>query len=92
MFLIAAYDIANPKRLNRIAKIMKDYGVRVQKSIFQVSVTESVFQIMKRRIEKEMVHAEDGVKFFLLCEKCEATREVIGLGVFVDPDMAYEIV
>ena len=35
MNMIVAYDIADPKRLQRIAKIMKDYGLRVQKSIFE---------------------------------------------------------
>ena len=90
--MIVTYDIAEPRRLNRIAKIMKDYGVRVQKSIFQVTVTEQVFYTMKLRIEKEMMLEKDGVKYFPLCEKCAATREIIGLGVFVDPDAEYEIV
>ncbi|HQM85027.1 MAG TPA: CRISPR-associated endonuclease Cas2, partial [bacterium] len=30
------YDIRDPKRLLRVAKIMENYGYRVQKSVFEV--------------------------------------------------------
>ena len=91
MNMIVAYDIANPKRLNRVAKIIKDYGNRVQKSIFEVTVDNQNFNEMKTRIENEIVFEEDGVKFFPLCEKCAATLENIGNGVFIDPDKEYYV-
>ena len=91
MNMIVAYDIANPKRLNRVAKIIKDYGERVQKSIFEVTVDAKNFMEMKARIEDEIVFEEDGVKFFPLCEKCAATLENIGNGVFIDPDKEYYV-
>ena len=91
MNMIVAYDIANPKRLNRVAKIIKDYGNRVQKSIFEVTVDEKNFMEMKTRIENEIVFEEDGVKFFPLCKKCAATLENIGNGVFIDPDKEYYV-
>lgn len=91
MNMIVAYDIANPRRLNRVAKIIKDYGFRVQKSIFEVRVDERRFREMKSRIENEIEFAEDGVKFFPLCEKCAGTLENIGNGIFVDPDREYYV-
>lgn len=92
MNMIVAYDIADPKRLNRIAKIIKDYGIRVQKSIFEVDVDNHRFQEMWMRVCAEMEPAEDGVKFFPLCEKCAGTVENIGLGVFIDPDSEYLVI
>ncbi len=91
MKMIAAYDIADPRRLAKIAKIMLDYGERVQKSIFEVSVTDAIFQEMKSRVEKEILFEEDGVKYFPLCERCAATVEIIGCGKYIDPDAEYEI-
>lgn len=91
MNMIVAYDIAEPKRLNRIAKIMKDYGFRVQKSIFEVTVKERGFMEMKARVEEEIEPSEDGVKYFPLCEKCAGTLENIGCGVFIDPDQEYSV-
>jgi CRISPR-associated protein Cas2 len=91
MNMIAAYDIADPGRLAKVAGIMLDYGERVQKSIFEVSVTAPVFQQMKSRIEAIIVPEEDGVKYFPLCEKCAGTVEIVGQGHFVDPDAEYYV-
>jgi CRISPR-associated protein Cas2 len=91
MNMIVAYDIADPKRLARIAKIMLDYGTRVQKSIFEVSITANAFKEMKERVESVIVWGEDGVKYFPLCEKCAGTVEIIGKGEFTDPDAEYYI-
>ncbi len=90
--MIVAYDIADPRRLNRVAKIIKDYGVRVQKSIFEVKVDEKRFKEMKKRVEEIIEKEEDGVKYFPLCEKCAGTVEVIGQGMYVDPDEEYVVV
>jgi len=76
--MIVAYDIADPRRLARIARIMKDYGKRVQKSVFEVDLTESRFQEMKERAERTMDLGEDGVKYYPLCERCSDTLVVLG--------------
>jgi CRISPR-associated protein Cas2 len=89
--MIVAYDIADPKRLTRIAKIMLDYGTRVQKSIFEVTLTKPTFWEMKERVEKVLVAEEDGVKYFTLCQKCSGTLEILGQGEFVDPDSEYYV-
>ena len=91
MNTIVAYDIADPRRLNRVAKVVKDYGTRVQKSIFEVDVDDRRFTEMKARIEELIEASEDGVKYFPLCEKCAGTVEIIGQGVFVDPDEEFYV-
>ena len=91
MNMIVAYDIADPKRLNKVAKIIKDYGVRVQKSIFEVNVDGRRFNEMKVRVEDIIEASEDGVKYFPLCEKCAGTFEIIGQGIFIDPDEEYSV-
>jgi CRISPR-associated protein Cas2 len=91
MNMIVAYDIADPRRINRIAKIIQDYGIRVQKSVFEVTVNPALFREMKSRIEDEIIPETDGVKYFPLCEKCAGTVEIIGQGVFVDPDTEYAV-
>lgn len=92
MNLIVAYDIANPKRLQRIAKIMKDYGLRVQKSIFEVDVNERQFAVMKWRVEAEMELTEDGVKYFPLCGRCCDTVVTYGQGIKIEEQGSYLIV
>jgi CRISPR-associated protein Cas2 len=91
MNMIVAYDIADPKRLSKIAKIMLDYGTRVQKSIFEATLNGPRFREMKDRIESIIVFEEDGVKYFPLCEKCAGTVEIIGQGQFTDPDKEFYV-
>ena len=44
MLTLVGYDISDPKRLNRVARICEDYGVRVQYSFFECLLEESEFQ------------------------------------------------
>ena len=44
MFLAVAYDCSNDKRRNRVAKILLDYGYRVQYSVFEVELDERRFK------------------------------------------------
>lgn len=80
MNMLVTYDIADGRRLNRVAKIMKDYGLRVQKSVFEVDVTIAQFKVMRTRVEKELEMVEDGVKYFPLCGQCSGVWLHIGLG------------
>lgn len=51
MFIIVAYDIVDNKRRTRLAKGMKSYGYRVQKSVFECQLDDDYLQ-MKKAIEK----------------------------------------
>ena len=89
--MVVVYDITCPRRIAKVAKIIKDYGLRVQKSIFEVTVNPVLFEEMKMRIEGVIVPESDGVKYFPVCEKCAGTVEIIGQGRFTDPDEEYYI-
>ena len=89
MNMIVAYDIADPKRLGRIARIMKDYGHRVQKSIFEADIDERSFAEMRRRVEFVLVRAVDGVKYFPLCDRCADTLVALGVCAVVPLDEDY---
>jgi CRISPR-associated protein Cas2 len=78
--IVASYDIHNPKRLIRVAKVMKDYGERVLKSVFECNLHLQKFDEMKSRIDEILDHAEDSVRFYFLCEKCLAGIEYSGQG------------
>lgn len=77
---MASYDIHDPKRLLTVGKIMKDYGVRVLKSVFECNLTDNTFHIMKARIDDVIDHMEDSVRYYLLCDKCVVNNEHSGLG------------
>ncbi len=93
MKMLAIYDIANPKRLTKVAKILKDYGVRVQYSKFEIDpVGEAGFRILQDRISAVIDVVNDGVKYIPLCHRCRNRIEIIGQGNLVDPDKEFYII
>jgi CRISPR-associated protein Cas2 len=81
---VIAYDIRDPDRLIRVAKIMKNYGVRVQKSIFEAALTPQKTRTLKLELMNVLDPEVDGVKFFLICPKCDQKVNIIGKGVTTD--------
>jgi CRISPR-associated protein Cas2 len=92
MRYLAIYDIADPRRLNRVAKVLKDYGIRVQQSKFEIDVNQKAFAELQARITEEIDEAEDGVKYIPLCEGCRQKTEVIGQGRCIDQDHEFVVV
>ena len=88
---LIAYDIRHPVRLRKLAKIVQDYGLRMQKSVFEAEMTPSELQSMKKRMQGVIEPKEDGIKIFRLCQSCEAKRTGAGLGKPALPDAAWHI-
>ena len=71
MKVLVAYDVGTAtdggeKRLRRVARACKDYGVRVQKSVFECSVGDADWVRLKARLLGEMDPAADSVRFYFL--------------------------
>lgn len=52
MIHLVAYDICNHKRLYRIAKTCCDFGVRVEKSVFECDLPDKRFAEFWRKLNK----------------------------------------
>ena len=92
MKMLAVYDICHPRRLNRVAKILKDYGIRVQYSKFEIDPAgRTEFESLQLRIDEEIEPTVDGVKFIPLCRKCRGKIEIFGQGKHIGPNREYYI-
>ena len=92
MRYLVIYDIADHRRLYKVAKTMEDFGERVQKSKFEMELTETQLKKLQARIEQIIDPEQDGVKYIPLCKKCIAKIEIIGEGEFIDPDFEFYVV
>jgi len=90
--IIASYDISNPLRLNRVAKVMKDYGDRVLKSVFECVIDEERYKGMKKEVEDLMEREEDSVRYYFICNKCIESIEYLGKGEHFQEDDDYTII
>lgn len=62
-FSLLIYDIIENKRRTKLARYMEGYGVRVQKSAFEIRVNKKKFEEMLAGIP-QFVTDEDSVKLY----------------------------
>jgi len=77
------YDIKNEKRLNKVAKIINEYGERVQKSVFECEANDKVIERIRTRVNK-VIEQEDYIVYFEICESDWQKRMKYGPKVNVD--------
>jgi CRISPR-associated protein Cas2 len=80
MFYLVSYDIPDDKRRTRLAKAIKDFGDRVQYSVFECLLDEALFERMTNRITSIIDMNEDSVRIYRMCGSCEKQIQIIGQG------------
>ena len=78
MFILVSYDIPNDKRRLKIAKILEDYGDRVQYSVFECDLPEKQFQKLVKELEQVLEESEDSIRIYLLCQTCVTKIRAMG--------------
>lgn len=81
LYLIA-YDIADPKRLARIHRILKQQGLPVQYSVFTVVLKRKALLHLLKRIDTLIKQREDDVRCYRLPENSPA--DILGQQYFPD--------
>jgi CRISPR-associated endonuclease Cas2 len=70
MTCIVAYDIADNKIRNQLARFLLDKGVRLQKSVFAVDIERHTFKRFQKQI-KAITGQSGKVAVFRLCAGCQ---------------------
>ena len=84
MMILVTYDVstvqkAGQRRLRRVAQACEDYGVRVQKSVFECQVGQTEWVSLRDRLLREIKADEDSLRFYFLDEKAVQRIEHHGL-------------
>ena len=51
MYVMVSYDIVDDKTRTKVMNFLKDYGTRVQYSVFECELSEEKFKEMKKGVE-----------------------------------------
>ena len=78
---LVAYDIANPKRLRKVATACEDFGNRRQYSVFACRLTAADLVRLKSRLYDIIDLEADQVLFIPLCNRCADQIEALGRAV-----------
>ena len=89
MFTIVAYDIKDDKRRNRVAKTVKDYGTRVQYSVFECNLEDKILERMKDRLCSVIDKDDDNIRIYKLCNSCRGAIQIFGSGKVTEDEDIY---
>lgn len=78
MLRLLAYDIADPRRLHRVAEACLDFGVRIQRSLFECWLDDAALERLWSRLEQEIEPSEDRIVVFTLDAPAAARRRTLG--------------
>ena len=89
MFYLVAYDITDDQRRTKIAKILEDFGDRVQYSIFEMELDRAEqLDEMQTRLARVLDPGTDSVRIYFLCQGCQPKIAILGQGkVYQDEDV-----
>ena len=89
MLILVTYDVSTKTpegelRLRRVAQVCKDFGQRVQKSVFECSVNQAQYEELTRQLLKSIDEKEDSLRFYRLVEPKERYLKEYGVNRSVD--------
>ena len=91
MLVLISYDVATTekegqRRLRRVAKACKDYGQRVQYSVFECIVDPAQWAVLKNRLISEIDPAKDSLRFYYLGSNWKHRVEHVGAKESIDQE------
>ena len=89
--MLVTYDVnttdpAGRRRLRRIARICKDYGQRVQFSVFECQVDPAQWTDLRARLIREIDDEADSLRFYRLGANWRPRVEHVGTKPALDLD------
>ena len=89
MLHLIAYDITSDRRLRRVARICEDYGIRVEKSVFECDLDDPVFDEMWRRLSAVACKDEDRIVDYPIGMIDRKRIRELGKCVHLEPALTY---
>ena len=80
MLILISYDIPDDRRRTRLAHALKDFGHRVQYSVFEANLDDEQTARLRTRIAALIEPVENGVRIYRICAECAGKLEIQGLG------------
>jgi CRISPR-associated protein Cas2 len=91
MLVLVTYDVKTAsregdKRLRHVAKICKDYGQRVQYSVFECIVDPAQWTLFRQSLIDSIEESEDSLRFYFLGSNWRTRVEHVGAKPSYDPE------
>ena len=91
MYVMVSYDIVDDKTRYKVMKFLKDFGNRVQYSVFECNIDEERFKRIKKGVENLINKREDKVRYYFICKACIKRVVISGWGE-IEEDEGFQII
>ena len=88
MTYIIAYDIADPKRLHRVARVLERWAIRCQKSVFVFKGSELAIGELLKKLTLILKLDEDCVQAWRISTRQPTAGQVRGTAAILYPASA----
>lgn len=86
MRTVIVYDIVDDRTRDKVARVLEEYAVRVQKSVFEAPVlSENRFLRLRSDLEGLIDHATDSLRYYRVCAACGTRITHVGAGTGLLP-------
>ncbi|MDX9787097.1 MAG: CRISPR-associated endonuclease Cas2 [Desulfobacterales bacterium] len=91
MMVLVSYDVSfndgnGPRRLRRVAKACRDFGQRVQYSVFECIVDPAQWTMLKNRLIDQIDIESDSLRFYYLGANWKNRVEHVGAKPAIDQE------
>ena len=91
MLVVVVYDInitseTGSKRLRKVAKACKNYGQRVQNSVFECLVDPGQWTILRDKLIRIIDEEKDSLRFYFMGKNWRRRVEHVGAKASYDPE------
>ena len=83
MIALVTYDITDPKRLQRLHKFLKEFGLNTQKSVFECDIDDAGLKAIRRYCRESLYLSTDSVRIYKICSGCLRKVVLSGIGLKV---------
>ena len=78
MHFLVAYDVEQDRRRTKVMNAVKDFGLRVQYSVFECELTAARAAELKERLRKLIDPRRDKLHIYPMCDACFFRSESLG--------------
>jgi CRISPR-associated protein Cas2 len=91
MMVLVSYDVATSdeggtRRLRRVAKVCKNFGQRVQYSVFECIVDPAQWTMLRQKLMEEIKESDDSLRFYFLGSNWRKKIEHVGAKTGLDQE------
>lgn len=80
MLIVISYDIESNRTRTRLAKQLKNFGPRVQRSVFEGDIGAAELEKLRLLLGRVKLAKDDSIRLYPICAACADKIEIWGCG------------